>query len=343
MIWLSTFGRIEFEERIWRNASASYQRPLPSRLGVTPRGCSRALSRALSDFGIEHSFQQAASRFQEHYGFEIPASTVRTTTLATAARASAKLEAKYEETFRILPAQGAEYILAEADGTMICTVEPAKRKDKHPRQWKEMRLVAGREEGKTEAIYGGGFIDVDQAGQRWGHCVRDAGWAMNSTVHALNDGAVWIDHQVDQVFGAEVSKLCDFFHVCEYLAAAAKSIAPDQEQAWNALQKKRLKESSFEIVIAELATHREPEEISDDKAPVRAAWRYLSNRRDSLDYAGALEKDLPIGSGLIESGHKHVLQARLKKAGTAWLESSAHLFSQLRILRSNKQWSALWN
>lgn len=343
MIWLSTFGRIEFEERIWRSATSSYLRPLPGRLGVTPQGRSRALNRALSDFGIEHSFQQAASRFQEHYGFDIPASTVRTSTLETAARASAKLEAHYAKTFRVLPAKGAEYILAEADGTMICTVEPGKRAGKHPRQWKEMRLVAGLAQGKTEATYGGGFIDVEQTGQRWGHCVRDAGWAMNTTVHTLNDGAVWIDHQVDQVFGAKVSKLCDFFHVCEYLAAAAKTIAPEKEKAWNARQKKQLRESRFESVIAELAPHREPEETADEHAPVRAAWRYLSNRRASLDYARALKNDLPIGSGLIESGHKHVLQARLKKAGTAWLETSAHTLSQLRILRSNQQWSTLWN
>ena len=39
------------------------------------------------------------------------------------------------------------------------------------------------------------------------------------------------------------------------------------------------------------------------------AYRYLNNRRDCLDYKSALKNDLPIGSGLIESGHRHVLQA----------------------------------
>ena len=95
--------------------------------------------------------------------------------------------------------------------------------------------------------------------------------------------------------------------------------------------------------IVELSEGKEPSAAPEDNAPVTAAWRYLSNRRNSLDYARALENDLPIGSGLIESGRKHVLHARLKKAGSAWLESSAHLVSQLRILRSNKQWSILWN
>ncbi|MGV3772404.1 MAG: ISKra4 family transposase, partial [Verrucomicrobiales bacterium] len=53
--------------------------------------------------------------------------------------------------------------------------------------------------------------------------------------------------------------------------------------------------------------------------------------------------DLPIGSGMIESGHRHVLQARLKKAGTAWLPNNADDLAQLRVLRANEQWQAFWN
>jgi hypothetical protein len=45
--------------------------------------------------------------------------------------------------------------------------------------------------------------------------------------------------------------------------------------------------------------------------------RYLENRLDQLDYPSALAVGLPVGSGLIESGNRHLLQARLKLAG-AW-------------------------
>ena len=41
--------------------------------------------------------------------------------------------------------------------------------------------------------------------------------------------------------------------------------------------------------------------------------RYLSNRVGCLDYPRALDQDLPIGSGMIESGHRHGLHCRLKK------------------------------
>ena len=84
------------------------------------------------------------------------------------------------------------------------------------------------------------------------------------------------------------------------------------------VQKDRLKNNRADKVVKALKAYLEEESCPDEDAPVRAAMRYLSNRIDQLDYRWAIEKDLPIGSGMIESGHRHVLQARLKKAGAWW-------------------------
>lgn len=48
--------------------------------------------------------------------------------------------------------------------------------------------------------------------------------------------------------------------------------------------------------------------------PVRASRRYLDNRTDQLGCARAFALDLPGGSGLIESGLRHVHPARFKQA-----------------------------
>ena len=95
-------------------------------------------------------------------------------------------------------------------------------------------------------------------------------------------------------------------------------------------------------MILALQANREADNLPDELAPVRCALRYLSNRLDQIDYPRALANDLPIGSGLIESGHRHVLQARLKRAGTAWLKQNAHDLAQLRVLRSNERWDEYW-
>jgi len=334
---------VEVVERIWRSSTQSYLRPLPKRLGVTPRGRSRRLERVLTDFGCEHSFARAVESVREHYGIEIGASAVRTATLEQAQRARQKLEEDYRQPFRILPAAGVEHVIAEVDGTMICTVQPGPRKGKRPRAWKEMRLAAAQAKDSTTTVYAATFGSVAATGQRWGHCARQAGWALNSRIHVVGDGADWIRLQSQEVFGLQGVFLCDFFHVSEYLGAAAISCRTGQPDAWRRTQQKRLRRGAVQKVMQALEPHLELEGTADEEAPVRNGYRYLNNRLDCLDYPGALALGLPIGSGMIESGHRHVLQARLKKAGTAWLPDHADQIAHLRVLRANHQWASLWN
>lgn len=330
-------------ERIWRNSKQKYLRLLPAAIGVTARGRSRRLERALTDFGCEHSFAHAAGRVREHYGFEIGPSAVRLATLEHAQRARKKLEAEYQKPFRTLPAVGAEHVIAEADGTMICTVVPGPRKGKKPRQWKEIRLTAAQAQGKVQTFYAATFGDVNEVGRRWGHCARQAGWGLNSQIHSLGDGAEWVRLQSSEVFRQQGRFLCDFFHVSEYLGAAAATCRAEAPDRWRRTQQARLKRGALDKVIEALEEHLEPAGTPDENAPVRHGHRYLHNRIDCLDYPRALKLGLPIGSGMIESGHRHVLQSRLKKAGTAWLVDHADQIANLRVLRANGQWLSLWN
>ena len=343
LTWWCVFGLVKVRERIWCSSTQSYLRPLPQRLGVTSRGRSRRLERVLTDFGCEHSFARATQSVQEHYGFELGASAVRTATFKHAQRAREQLEAGYRESFRLLPAVGAAQVIAEADGTMICTVEPGSRKGKRPRAWQEMRLTAAQAKDSATTVYGATFGSVEETGRRWGHCARQAGWGLNSRIHALGDGAEWIQLQCQQVFRSQGAFLCDFYHVGEYLGAAAPTCRAASPNTWRRTQQQRLRRGAVPLVIGALAPHLEPEGTDEEEAPVRNSYRYLNNRLDCLDYPGALALGLPIGSGMIESGHRHVLQARLKKAGTAWLHDHADQLAHLRVLRANRQWESLWN
>jgi Uncharacterised protein family (UPF0236) len=318
-------------------------RLLPEAIGVRARGRSKRLERVLTDFGCEHSFKHAAARVLEHYGFEINASAVREATLEHARRAEQILQKEYEEPYRSLPAVGAQFVVAEADGSMICTVAPGPRKGKRPRDWKEIRLTAAQALGSTQTHYAATFGDVDETGRRWGHCARRAGRGLQSQIHALGDGAEWIRLQAREVFGQQGSFLCDYFHVSQYLGAAALTCRPKTPERWRQTQQERLKRGALTKVIDALAEHLEPSATPDELAPVRNGHRYLTNRTDCLDYPRALRLGLPIGSGMIESGHRHVLQARLKKAGAAWLINHADRIANLRVLRANGQWLNLWN
>jgi hypothetical protein len=334
---------IEVVDRIWCSPEQSYIRPLPERLGVKPRGRSRRLDRVLTDFGCEQSFEQAAESVLEHYGIEVSASSVRAATLEHAQRAHRQMQEEYNQPFRILPATGVAHVIAQADGTLIRTVEPGPRKGKRPREWKEMRLVVAQAKNAKTAVYGATFGNVAETGRRWGHCTRAAGWGSNSAIHVVADGAEWIRLQSQEVFQGQGTFLCDFYHVSGYLGAAAESCRPHQPHTWRRTQQKRLRRGAVDNVIGALEPFLEPAHKPDEEAPVRNAHRYLTNRLDCLDYPSALKAGLPIGSGLIESGHRHVLQARLKKPGCAWLQSHADQIAHLRVLRANQKWQSLWN
>lgn len=337
------FGQVSVRDRVWRSDTKSYLRPLPERLQVSSRGKSRRLQRVLTDFGVEESFTKAAERVGEHYGIELGATAVRSATLLHSKRAEQQLESQYAEPFRLLPCEGAEHVIAQADGTMICTVGAGLRTGLRPREWKEMRLVAAQRKDSTTTTYGVTFGSVEEAGRRWGHCARAVGWGQNSSVHCVGDGAEWIRLQTKEVFGQQGRFLCDFYHVSEYLGNAAVSCRPQNPNQWRHTQQKRLRRGDTQKVLAALAEHLEPEGTPEEQAPVQNGYRYLDNRLECLDYPRALRLGLPIGSGMIESGHRHVLHARLKKPGAAWLCANANSIAHLRVLRTNKQWDSLWN
>jgi hypothetical protein len=297
----------------------------------------------LTDFGCEHAFGRAAQSVREHYGFEIGASAVRVTTLKHSQRALQQLQAQYEQPFRVLPARGEEHVIAQADGTMICTVAPGPRKGQRPREWQEMRLVAAQAKDRATIVYGATFGSVQETGRRWGHCTRAAGWGLNSQIQAMGDGAEWIRLQSREVFGTQATFLCDFFHVSEYLGAAAPTCRPAKPDGWRHTQQQRLRRGAVLKITAALEPYLEPVGTPEEEAPARNAHRYLTNRMDCLNYPRALNLGLPLGSGMIESGHRHVLQARLKKAGAAWLHDHADQMAHLRVLRANHQWESFWN
>jgi hypothetical protein len=116
--------------------------------------------------------------------------------------------------------------------------------------------------------------------------------------------------QFTSLFGEQGTYLVDFYHVSDYLAAAQTVARPGQAKPWLRRQQGRLLNNQLDKVLRSLRPHQESE--GTEAAPVRAAYRYLSERAEHVDYQTARQTDWPIGSGEIESGHRHVVQQRLK-------------------------------
>jgi hypothetical protein len=282
-------------------------------------------------------------KLREHYGIDAPESTIRKTTLHHAQQ----MHAQQEDSATPLKTKGCDMMVAEIDGCMLPIVtigeaEGDKRKQKIL-HWKEARLALAHELGsvtpKFAATFGG---SADKAGQSLLNCAVAAGFGTQTQLHSVGDGAPWIAEQVKSKFGSQGYYLVDFYHVCDYLAAAARVCAPNDSKEWIETHKKLLKNNDYQQVIKNLTPHLESDAIQDSNAPVRACYRYLSNRCDQLDYKGAIEKGVPIGSGEIESAHRYVIQARLKLSGAWWEAANAETMLTLRTVRANGKWDDYW-
>jgi hypothetical protein len=310
-------------------------RPFCRQAGIKHRGYSRRLQRVLADFGAEVSFGRAAERIAEHYGIEVPAEAVRHYTLRHGKAIAALSPPK--------PTTPVTTLITQMDGSMIPVMQPGRGADARKGRrlfWREARLCSARGQGQTTALYGATLASAETAAWVWRATAQAAGLSGRTYVHGVGDGAPWIVDKFTENFGAQGGYLLDFYHVSQYLAAAAQVIQPKNPDRWRRRQQHRLLENKVTGVLKALQPHQEPPAATAQ--PVRTAYQYLHQRRHQLDYAGARKEQLPIGSGEIESGHRHVVQQRLKLAGAWWKETNAQSMLTLRTARANNCWNVYW-
>jgi hypothetical protein len=311
----------------------------------------------MTDFGADESFGEAAKKIKEHYGIEVPISATRT---VTQEHGEAMLR---EEPDSELGKQGARIVIAGMDGSMVPIVsirtdekgreiKGDKRKQREL-SWKEARLCVARDPRSVSGHYRATMGDVEQAGLQLVGCVAEAGGGKSTKLHCVADGAPWIVAQVEERFGGQANFLVDFYHVSEYLAAASELLGEGKKVFWFKQQQRRLKANQTSEVIkeltkleaiekAKLANAAKRSSITKEEQPASACRRYLENRLAYLDYKTTLKAGLPISSGETESGHRWVIQVRLKIAGAWWKTDNAEGMLKLRTMRASGEWASYW-
>jgi hypothetical protein len=346
--WQTTFGKISVEEQTYyQKKGGSLLRPFLLCSQTLPRGYSQLLQRRITDFGADMAFGRVNEKLEEHYGIRVPGNGIRRATLHHAS----EIKIWQEKRLGKIESRAKGCVISETDGSMVPIVktstqvkgEKVDRRKGKSLCYQEARLTLAHEQGSVTPIFSGTLGSVKAVGKHVLHCVKAVGINKQTRVHCVGDGAVWIADQVEEQFGTNATYLIDFYHVCEYLAAASLVCAEGKEKVWMEEQKALLKNSESNKVLLNLVPFLEPNTIPDTEASVRACYRYIKNRPNQLDYKKAIEKNLPIGSGEIESAHRYLIQKRLKIAGAWWLEDNAENMLALRINRQNNQWNEYWS
>jgi hypothetical protein len=309
--------------------------PFEKLTGIKNRSYSKRCQKLITDFGIEESFGHASNRMKEHHGVDIPVSSVRHITEKHAARSEEYVTEHY------LSERPSKQMIIEMDGEMVPLVEYENSKDKRKTKrnlWSELRIGVVQNHNEIEWGYACSFKNADQLGVRLLTIMQKKGLNLSTDVHGVGDGAKWIIEQGDKIAGSKFKYTIDLYHLCEYLA---KAVSAWKEETSNEVRrfKKMLKEGKCDKVVR-ILKRRQKEHPKHEG--IKSCIKYIKNRPGQFCYRVAIEKNLPIGSGKVESTHRSLMQKRLKNPGTWWLKENAEKMANLRTLRANGCWGILW-
>lgn len=138
-----------------------------------------------------------------------------------------------------------------------------------------------------------------------------------------------------------VTGILDFYHAAQNLSKAAKAWLDGRTakcREWFTDMRHRLRHGQEVDVINELENVLNTEQLSNDATQaVRNTYNYLKRHEKHIKYQDFKDSSLPIGSGLVESACKWLIQQRFKGVGMRWSEEGLNALLNLRVAWVNQR------
>lgn len=346
--WMTLFGVVLVPSLYMRKkGERAGLRPMRVRLGVEGGGKSGAVERALTDFGIDESFGAAAAKFAEHYGTPVHRTTVRRVVMRAAGDAGAFIEEK-------LSSAGAagepQRVMVQADGANAPKVtleaipgevtRTGRQKYKKVCSWREVRLGLAVADDADAPIFVAQVGGLARFSTTLALAAQKCGSDAAAVTYAVTDGGNGIRERLEEALDLDAYVL-DMRHCRSHLLDTAEEMGLDEPNDKAHAWLSGLARGNVDDVIAELDEYQsDPEAPGADRA--RQLRNHLGRFHDAVHYQEFVDRGLMVGSGHVESGHRHVTQRRLKIAGAWWAEENMEPIVALRCIRANGWWEEYW-
>jgi hypothetical protein len=157
----------------------------------------------------------------------------------------------------------------------------------------------------------------------------------------VSDGAEWIQGWIEY-HCPEARRILDFPHAAQRICQIGEVVLGSEHaglRAWQSRQLHQLKHDDPQQVLDSLrrfaAAHLGEPVVAENLA-------YLEKRLAQMQYVTFQAQGWPIGSGMVESANKLVVEARLKGSGMHGSRASVNPLLALRNAVCNDRWAEAW-
>jgi hypothetical protein len=229
------------------------------------------------------------------------------------------------------------------------------QKRRYQTDWREPKQIIvfemdeqGRMKKGTKPILDGTFQGPNEILEVLAMRLHQVGASQAEIVAFRADGAPWIWERLEWVIQRlglkkkQVSCGLDWCHAVHHVSLALEPLVGEAERP-RVFKKLRkwLKGGDWEKVVHDLID-RMVDQGLDETAPVWTEINYLERHGEAgrMDYAKFRRRNLPLGSGAIESAIRRVINLRMKGNSIFWKEENAEGMLLLRGLVLSRRWKA---
>jgi hypothetical protein len=313
--------------------------PRDAELNLPAEGeVSTAMERRILDFGINDTFESVAERWTIHFPTTISANLVRLVVDRAGERCEAAAsDESLQLACRERPAEPPSMLTVGTDGSMLLTREAS---------WKETKVgVVARggfippgEERKRRRVEVARYVAV-LGGQPEFKKALAAALSVEradevETVVWLGDGARENWTLADEL-APFATQVLDIPHAVHWAMLCGKAFLGEGHcllPHWEARIHQLIDADGPDQAIAELMACLPLTSCSEQLAALDDVVGYYRANEQRMRYRTFRAQGLPVGSGIVESAHKHVLQVRMKRAGQRWSLTRARRMARLRAV-----------
>lgn len=320
--------------------------PLDEELGLLPGGLTPVLHEHVVHLASWMPFRSAAKLVGDLLHVQISEPSVRRYTEAGGAAYVDMQTEQVEWIENTHPAepQTAERLVLSVDGAMVplCHGEWAEARTLVVAEAGEAVQVGEEWQGHTHAHTYFSRLVNSETFQRLALCETfQRGLTASPQVAAVADGADWIQGFIDY-HRPDAVRILDFPHVAEHLnqiGIACWGENSSESKQWLTEQLKELKQHGPATVLARVhaLTLQRP-----DNDLLQTHANYLEKRQGQMHYPQYQQQGWPIGSGMVESANKLVVEARLKGSGMHWQRVHVDPMLALRNIVCSERWRDAW-